>query len=84
MKPSSKIYRLSGALGCLPSLLFFLAMSGAFGTPYSLENVLTFGTASLFTGVLGVIGLISAAVTRSRENKLAAKSTDEASPIDSE
>lgn len=78
MKPSSKTYRLSGALGCLPSLLLFIAVLGS-DFHYGLSNAMSFALLSLVLGLAGVIGLFSAARMRRQENKDAEahKKTDE-------
>lgn len=63
-KVSRRVYKISGALGCFPSLLFFLFIING-----GISNALTYGAISVISGSLGVIGLLVAAGIRSSENK---------------
>ena len=69
-KTSRGLYIASGVLGCLPSLIFFWFVWFVLSQDMHMYEAEIFNClfASLAFGVLGVIGLISAAVIRRKRN----------------
>ena len=69
-KTSRRLYIASGTFGCLPSLLLFLFAYFVLGrdTHMYLSEIFNCLVASFVFGVLGVIGLISAAMVRAIRN----------------